>query len=216
MRPWPSFLILVVFYAVGVFGHLWAPTAGWMEVLTPWFLAAAGGVALASSASPLGRPGLWAWLGSTLVVTFALEAVGVATGLVFGAYHYTAVLGTNLFGVPPVIGFNWVLVVLGVRSLVDRGGPTLPEAVKVVVVAALCVLFDAVLEPVAISHHYWVWAQGTPPWQNYLAWGLIAAGAAWTAGRIPGPKIHPALGAYAGLQATFFVALGLAGSLKWG
>jgi putative membrane protein len=38
----------------------------------------------------------------TVVVSFASEVVGVATGLIFGAYHYTDQLGPKLLGVPPI------------------------------------------------------------------------------------------------------------------
>lgn len=36
-------------------------------------------------------------------------------------------------------------------------------------------LFDFVMEPVAVSLSYWTWHAASIPWQNYLAWFAIAA-----------------------------------------
>ena len=44
----------------------------------------------------------------TVVISFSSEAIGVATGLVFGAYHYTDQLGPKLLGVPPMIQIGYL------------------------------------------------------------------------------------------------------------
>ena len=41
----------------------------------------------------------------------SIEILGVATGLVFGNYHYGASLGTQIFNVPIVIGANWLMLI---------------------------------------------------------------------------------------------------------
>ncbi|MBK7868300.1 MAG: carotenoid biosynthesis protein [Ignavibacteriales bacterium] len=46
------------------------------------------------------------WAVSTFVVTFTLEAVGVATGVIFGKYTYGPTLGPGLFNVPILLGIN--------------------------------------------------------------------------------------------------------------
>jgi len=211
MNPWLIFGALAVFYAVGLAGHVLPAFLPLMLGLTPWFLLGAGAAAGAASLGGADRRQLVLWFVPTLVATFLLEALGVATGAVFGGYHYTDTLGSRLWGVPPVIGWNWVLVVLGVHSAVGRWGRRLPEAVRIGLTGLGCVLFDVLLEPVAISLGYWVWDGGTPPLQNYAAWGLIAAAGSWWAGRFPKLAVHPILGAYCLLQAVFFAALTLAG-----
>lgn len=203
--------LLVVFYSVGLAGHLVPLTLPWMLVLTPWFLLGAGAVLLLSCLGTVRPQVLLLWLIPTLLVTFGLEALGVATGWVFGPYHYTGTLGFLVLGVPPVIGWNWVLVVLGVHSAVLTLLPRVPEGGRIVLVGLACVAFDLLLEPVAIALGYWVWHGGTVPLQNYLAWGLIAAGGSWWAGRFPSLPAAPALGGYVLLQAVFFFALGWAG-----
>jgi len=203
--------ILSFFYAVGLAGHFWAPTRPWLLLLTPWFLAAAGGAAAGVSlAGPSWKPAL-VWGLPVLAVTFGLEVLGVATGLVFGPYHYSEVLGSLWAGVPPVIGFNWVLVVLGVWSAAALAFPRWSPWGRALAVGLGCVAFDLLLEPVAIGLGYWVWHSPSVPLQNYLAWGLIAAAAAGAAEGVKGLRPSALMAGYAALQAAFFAALILGG-----
>lgn len=206
-----AFGVLTLLYAVGLAGHFWAPSRPLMLGLTPWFLVVSGVGLFVTLWWGSDRRSLLFWALPTFLVTYALEVVGVATGAVFGAYHYTTALGTLVAGVPPVIGWNWVLVVLGAFAGVRRWLPRWPEAARILAVAVLCVAFDVLLEPVAIRLGYWVWHEGAVPLQNYVAWGVIAGAGAWWAGRFPKLSIDPVWPAYAGLQAVFFAALGLSG-----
>src|SRR5262245_42701976 len=56
----------------------------------------------------LGWRNIVAFILITVVVSFISEAVGVATGLVFGTYHYTDSLGPKLLGVPPLIQIGYL------------------------------------------------------------------------------------------------------------
>lgn len=210
-RPSLVFTLVSVMYLVGWVGHLVPTLLPWLLLLTPWFLLASG----ATVAS------LWAWnqdlrtlvvcLLPLFLVTFGLEVLGVATGLVFGSYHYGEVLGTLILGVPPVIGWNWVLVVLGFHGLVLQWLPSLGPWVRILLVGLACVAFDLLLEPVAIALGYWVWPGDTVPLQNYVAWGLIAAAGSLWADRFSRLPTSPLLGWYALLQMAFFLGLTLAG-----
>lgn len=202
--------VLLIFYGVGVLGHALPGLLPFMLALTPWFLVASGAVVLGTYArfTPL-RP-LVLWFVPVSLATYGLEVLGVATGLIFGPYHYENTLGTLVWGVPPVIGLNWVLVVLGAHLATRVLLPQVSPWVRVLLVGIACVGFDWLLEPVAIALGYWVWHSPTVPLQNYLAWGLIAGAGAWWAERcslVP----HPLLGWYALLQAVFFLALSLLG-----
>jgi uncharacterized membrane protein len=46
----------------------------------------------------------------TVVISFAAEAIGVATGWVFGSYYYTDALGPKILGVPSLIQVGYVAV----------------------------------------------------------------------------------------------------------
>jgi putative membrane protein len=208
-RSLALFAGIALLYGIGVVGHALPAVLPSMLTLTPWFLVLSGTVVFVAFASraPAG-PLLW-WFVPVGVVTFGLEVVGVATGWIFGPYHYLTTLGTLWWGVPPVIGLNWVLVVLGAHSGSRLLLPRSPAWVRIVSVGLACVGFDLLLEPVAIALGYWVWHTASVPWQNYLAWGLIAAAGAGWAERFPGLPTKPILGWYALLQACFFLVLGL-------
>ena len=48
-----------------------------------------------------------------ILTTWTIEAIGVNTGEIFGAYGYGKVLGFKIFSTPPMIGINWAILVLG-------------------------------------------------------------------------------------------------------
>ena len=207
--------VLAVLFAVGTAGHLVAHTLPWMLVLTPGFLLlTSGAVAVPSLAADGRRFALWA--AGAYALTFAAEAVGVATGAVFGAYVYGPTLGWKLLGVPLIVAFNWVLVVNGAICLAGRILPSRAGAHRRIALpllaGAISVAFDWVMEPVAIRLDYWTWAGGVIPLQNYAAWFVLAAALAafhprqlqrtcelGTTGRLAG--------LYVVMQAAFFGAM---------
>lgn len=198
--------ILAALYAVGLVGHLVPATRRLMLSLTPWTLTLCG-LAVTARAFTAFRPAALIWMAATAVVSFAFEAVGTATGRIFGPYRYGPTLGPSLFRVPLVIAFNWMLVVLGGLSLSHVLG--LPAPLRPVTAAAVAALFDFVMEPVAVRLDYWTWTtpDGRIPWRNYAAWFLIAfaAATAWTLLRLPPPSAVPA--SYLAIQAAFFTLL---------
>lgn len=200
-------LVLVVFFAVGAAGLLIPATHSLMLGLTPLALLFTAAVV----AVPLFREGQLrtaAWAGVTCAAGFALEAVGVTTGRIFGHYAYGAVLGPKALGVPLIIGLNWALVILGSAAFVVRF--VRPPLAAAVLAGALTAFFDWVLEPVAVSFGYWAWAGGVIPIRNYLAWFLIAAVLAffyaWR--RVTVKSWLPS--AALAIQASFFALLRLA------
>jgi bisanhydrobacterioruberin hydratase len=206
--------IIALMYVVGVIGHTVAALRPRMLPLTPVVLATLGILVLAAvlAGTPRGhRPALATWVLVTYAVTFAVEALGVATGAIFGAYSYGGVLGPAVAGVPLVIGFNWVLVVLGAVGLAASLAGDRPGAAPLVPLAAgaLTVAFDWVMEPVAVGLGYWTWADGIIPLQNYAAWFLVGTAAAMACRRVAplAPRLLPAAGF--GAQLAFFAALRL-------
>ena len=164
-------VFVVILYAVGTVAHLYRPTLGLMTAMTPWFLLACGAAVIWPSIRAGGKRFLL-WGVAVYVVTCFLEALGVATGLVFGEYIYGSTLGLAAFGVPLVIAFNWTVIVYGaVRMQEHRKHPDFMTAVKA---GAMATMFDWIMEPVAIRLDYWTWAGGYIPLQNYLAWFVIA------------------------------------------
>lgn len=199
--------LLTILFAVGTAGHLYSPTFGLMMTLTPFFLFFSNTVVAWGEGRFEGRRFLL-WLFPVYAVTFALEALGTATGWVFGAYRYGEVLGWAWLDTPFVIGLNWTLVVWGAWTLARRlpGGQSWAGPVYT---AVLATAFDWVMEPAAIHLGYWTWTAGAGeiPLQNYLAWFVISLGAASLAKilRLDGQKLLPAV--YFGLQVLFFAVL---------
>lgn len=211
--------LICCFYAVGIAGHLWEVTRPLMLFMTPGFLGVFGLLTALPSILE-GRGRFLLWLIPTYLVTFSLEALGVATGLVFGGYHYGPTLGAMVLEVPVVIGFNWTLVVLGFLQLADLlpwdrwktlGKTAVRTAATVLFTAVACTAFDWVMEPLAMGLDYWQWEGNVIPLQNYLAWFLIAAaGAAFY--RLLKVKVRNNLAAgYVVIQLVFFIALRLGG-----
>lgn len=103
----------------------------------------------------------------------AVEIIGVKTGIPFGHYHYTDVLGWSVGGVPLIIGVNWVLLTYSTGSLVSRFTESIPG--RIVIGALAMVVLDMLLEGFAIRHNYWVWqADGTPPILNFSGWFITS------------------------------------------
>ena len=165
----PAFIYIL--FAVGVVCHVLEPTRDLLLTMTPYFLLFMSIIVLLPQA--LYRNwGLFLWAAPVLLATFMIESIGVGTGLVFGHYDYGPTLGRHLLGVPPVIGLNWVLVMLG--AILLSGRMTKKPLPKALLSGALAVIFDLVMEPVAIELDYWTWDNVSVPLQNYVAWGVIA------------------------------------------
>jgi putative membrane protein len=164
-------VFLYIIFIVGILGHLLPQIKDYMIALTPITLLITGTVVLFYSyKTSNGKFLIWTIL--TYIITFALEVIGVKSGLVFGEYSYGSSLGFKVFEVPLIIGFNWVFVILGSISIsliiTDK------KVLIVLLSALISLIFDFVLEPVAIKLNYWQWNEGVIPIQNFVAWFVIA------------------------------------------
>lgn len=114
-------------------------------------------------------------------LTFAVEYVGVSTGIPFGSYRYTEVLGPTLLGVPVVIALAWyatetAALGLSVQLLGGRNSRLPVSLVSAILVVAL----DIVLEvSAAFVHRYWLWEGNRVPWVNYLSWFVLSFLMSW-------------------------------------
>ncbi|MCW0483222.1 carotenoid biosynthesis protein [Gaoshiqia sediminis] len=162
-------LVLVLLYLVGIAGFSMNWSYNLFVWLTPFNLL----LTLAML--------LWAHEGwdtkTTLILTsialigFVAELIGVQTQWLFGHYWYGPVLGPKLLQTPLLIGINWLVLAYGVYVLLSplNLGKLMPFAG-----ALIMVLFDFVMEPVAISLNMWQWADEQIPLKNYLDWYLIS------------------------------------------
>ena len=120
-------------------------------------------------------------LACVFIVSLAFESVGVATGLVYGPYHYTAKLGPLFLGmVPFLIPIAWFMMMYPSFVIADRLVATRNGWRRVLAVAALGSLvmtaWDLVMDPVMVRGEHWVWevngAYFGIPLQNFWGWWL--------------------------------------------
>jgi putative membrane protein len=130
-------------------------------------------------------------------VSYALEEIGVRSGLIFGPYHYSDMLGFKLSHVPILIPLAWFMMIypswVTARALL-RGVNT-RSATGIAALAAIAAMvmtaWDTVMDPGMAASGNWVWEQGGPyfgvPLRNYFGWLLTTflvycgAGLIWRA-----------------------------------
>ncbi len=115
---------------------------------------------------------LFYWSAAAYTGTFFIEVAGVATGMIFGEYHYGGTMWLQWLNVPLVIALNWTALILATNDLAARW---LRQPLAISVLASVLIMaYDLCIEPVAVRLDYWQWAGGVIPVQNYLAWGIVA------------------------------------------
>jgi putative membrane protein len=121
------------------------------------------------------------------VISWAYEQVGVATGAIFGPYHYTDVLGVKLGHVPLLIPLAWFMMIYPSYVMANLIADDQPigsrGSLKRIVwlsflSAAVMTAWDLVVDPLLSGPNIqaWIWEQGGPyfgiPIQNYIGWML--------------------------------------------
>ncbi len=167
-----KWLILSLLYGVGLAAHIWLPENNLWE--QSWFILLISFLLVYPFQSSLRYH-----LVSSMIIAlgFAIEWLGVKTGVIFGAYHYGTNLGWTLDGIPPVIGLNWWIVVVGSLSFSQL---LFPKFKSPWIIAPVFLLFlDFFLEQLAPDLGFWYWEGSVVPVQNYLAWALVGMGFSW-------------------------------------
>jgi bisanhydrobacterioruberin hydratase len=164
-----SIWIIGVLHLVGIAGML-SPFQEYFRLLTPFNLITCALLLWINHREKGKEIAFFSTL--VFILGYLVEFIGVKTGLVFGDYQYGATLGPKLFGVPVIIGLNWLLVMYCVASLTD----TLKISVvtKVILASLLAVAIDWLIEPVAMHYDFWNWKNGVVPFQNYVGWFITS------------------------------------------
>jgi putative membrane protein len=160
----------------------------------------------ASDPRALAAPGPAPRALATPVITFAVlaaalftvEFVGVTTGVPFGHYVYTDVLGWRVAGVPVAMALAWYVTVVCTWRIAQRlvDGPAGRSRIRVALLSGvLTVILDVALEPMAaMVTRYWVWEGDAVPLENFAAWFAISFAAAWVLEGASGRREeHPGL-----------------------
>ena len=164
--------ILVYLFLSGLIAHLVPKIYPFTRYTTDLFLLMINGTLLYFLFEKNKDQNIWWWAAITYLGTFSLEAIGVATGKVFGAYHYGETMFLQVLNVPLVIALNWTVLILAVNNLMYRW--TQRPILLAILSGLFIAVYDYFIEPVAIRLDYWQWEAAEIPLQNYLAWAVIA------------------------------------------
>jgi len=212
--------IAILFHVIGITGILFFDT-DWFVKSTFFNLLLMCSL-LFYTQSKINVPFLVFFL-ACFVVGIAVEIIGTSTGWLFGNYNYGTVLGPSVKNVPVLIGINWFIIIyccgssvhmlltrLSRRLSEEMGRPvkTIQRISIVVDGATLAVLFDYLMEPVAIKLGYWQWLDnGEIPLYNYICWFVISMILLYIFHRLPFGKQNKFAVNLLLIQAMFFLLL---------
>ena len=179
--------VAIFFHSIGLFGILYFQTVFFIQ-LTPLNLLLSFSLLVWTQTNK--NTAFFLLIAAAVLIGFFAEVVGINTGLLFGDYNYGKVLGLQLLNVPLIIGINWFIIIyccgISTHTLLikvinkvardTKDPPILLKAMSVIVDgASLAVLFDWLMEPVAVKLGFWTWhGDGTIPLYNYICWFIVS------------------------------------------
>jgi uncharacterized membrane protein len=181
LRPLVWLLLFALFLR---YAFIWADTfagASLPHIGGIGFTAIFAAFSILHAADMLGWRRAIAFLLTCVVVSFCFESVGVATGVVYGTYHYGDTLGAKIAGVPVIIPFAWFMMIYAswiVAHVLLEGagdpGSAGGALARAAVAAAAMTAWDAVMDPGMARAGIWTWENGGPyfgvPFQNFVGW----------------------------------------------
>jgi len=118
----------------------------------------------------------------TFVVSMIFEAVGVATGIVYGPYHYTLTLGPKFLGlVPYLIALAWFMMaypsfIIAVTIIPPHWSKAWWKLGVAATGGVIMTAWDMAMDPMMVAGGHWVWeidgAYFGVPLQNFWGWWL--------------------------------------------
>jgi len=143
------------------------------------------------------------------LISYSLEEIGVRTGWIYGAYHYSDLLGPKLGHVPVLIPLAWFMMIypswLVAKALLQGVNARLPAGLtaQALIAAMVMTAWDTVMDPGMAAAGNWVWEHGGSylgvPLQNYAGWLLttfivyLGAGLFWPRGAPEVTRLFAAL-----------------------
>ena len=176
---WFFFGLLAYFIIAGGILHPWIelPVPGDL-VFVPIFSA----FSLLHAGRTLGGRRAALFFGLTVVISYLTEEIGVRTGLVYGPYHYSDMLGPKLDRVPVLIPLGWFMMIypswVVAQSLLRGVDLRRPAGMVILALTAALAMtgWDMVMDPPMIAAGNWIWEEGGPyfgvPLRNYFGWVL--------------------------------------------
>ena len=158
----------IIFYSVGVVG---ISLKSFQNLFLPfsWAILLLSFLALMFSIKAKEKR-VYFFVALCFLIGMIAEIIGIQTGLLFGDYYYGTNLGFKVFGVPLIIGLNWVILLICSASFFTK---IKHRQIRVFVSATLMVLMDYLMEPVAIELNFWTW-EGDIPIYNFICWFILS------------------------------------------
>ena len=110
---------------------------------------------------------------SIFLIGMITESLGVNYGLIFGDYEYGNNLGFKLFGVPYLIGVNWVILTAISANIAAFLTKNRSTVLTIIVGALLMLVMDFVMEPIAPKLDMWRFENLIVPSSNYVGWLFV-------------------------------------------
>jgi len=123
------------------------------------------------------NPGIKELIGIGLIffTGIIVEYLGVNYNLIFGEYDYGKNMGPKFFGVPFLIGVNWIIITLTAGGIANTFFKK-NKYLTILFGSILMVFIDFFIEPVAPVLDFWEFKGNIVPISNYTGWlftGLI-------------------------------------------
>jgi uncharacterized membrane protein len=119
-------------------------------------------------------------LGITFAVSLTFESIGVATGWIYGSYHYTDKLGVKFLGlVPLLIPLAWFMMsypsfIIALQVIHGDLSQWRWRIATAVVGSLAMTAWDLAMDPMMVAGGHWVWdepgAYFNIPIHNYAGW----------------------------------------------
>jgi len=130
----------------------------------------------------------WLFFLIAFLTGMVAEIIGVNTSFLFGHYAYGNVMGIKLSGVPLLIGLQWFTMIYCSGITIHHmqvwmenkfGDMAVSPFIKTLSFAVdgalIAVIFDFIMEPVAVKLGFWQWNEHKIPVFNYTCWLLISS-----------------------------------------
>ncbi|MDX1653300.1 MAG: carotenoid biosynthesis protein [Brumimicrobium sp.] len=161
-------ILLVIFYTVGVFGLASEKRDEFLR-LTSLNLSVSFIILVLARIRHSVK--FYTFLFIAFFLGMTAEWIGIHTGKLFGNYIYGENLGLKWHGVPVIIGLNWAMLTIITASCMQFF--RIHFILKILGAAALMLVLDLLIEPVAIKSDYWIW-HGDIPVSNFIDWFIVA------------------------------------------
>ena len=113
---------------------------------------------------------------ATIIIIFFLsiisEIIGVNYGLLFGSYYYGENLGYSIYGVPLVIGLNWVVLTVSSGNIASYLFEN--KYLSIFIGSLLMLILDVIMEQVSGNIDFWYFNDDNLIF-NYITWFILGA-----------------------------------------